>query len=479
MFQSRHSPVRRILGILGIVLLVIVVAGGLVLFAFRTQFHVPPPGATYPSPGTALEAQRQDLDYFGKSLALDRSFPPAARALADKRLAELTALQTALSPAKLHALLMQVTALADNGHTRMDPLAEQGSLLAPVRVTRFAEGFYVMRATPAHRDMLGGRLESIDGMPFDAIVAKLETLRGGTQAFRRENAAQYVVVQDLLYGLGIAAKPNASVWTVRLPDGRQVSQTLIAEPSTRNEKLAAGFRWLSAEPSRGRERNWIAYTPVSANAPQTWRDFDDHFRLFAADKSCARVVRIQNIADTDNQKLSPFLSEAEAKLRADPPCAIIVDLRGDPGGDYTETWHFTHALPDFLGPKGRIYVLTDPDTFSAAITTAAFIKQAAGDKASIIGEPVGDRLSFVSEGGRACLPNMKACIYYQTARHDYAHSCADVRKCFWLDWLYPVRVSSLQPDIITPRRFADWKAGRDAAYDRAIALSQSNRDHRF
>ena len=38
-----------------------------------------------------------------------------------------------------------------------------------------------------------------------------------------------------------------------------------------------------------------------------------------------------------------------------------MDLRGDGGGDYTNTWRFAHQLPKLIAPGGRIYVLTDPD----------------------------------------------------------------------------------------------------------------------
>src|SRR4029077_12846136 len=117
----------------------------------------------------------------------------------------------------------QVMALADNGHTRMDPTASKGTLMLPVRVTRFADGFFVMRTTAPYTDLLGGRVESIDGMVFDEILSRLKTLRGGTEGFRQANAAIFLVVQNLLYGVGIASEPGASIWTVRLPDGRLIT----------------------------------------------------------------------------------------------------------------------------------------------------------------------------------------------------------------------------------------------------------------
>lgn len=470
----RSIRLQRVALVLGSALLVAIVAFGSLILAFLLNFHHFAPKASYPVPRSALEAQRQDLDYFARVMALDRAFSPAARAAAQERIQALSVAE-ALPPAKLQVALMQVMASADNGHSRMDPTAERGTLVLPLRVTSFAGGFYVMRATAPYRDMLGGRVESIDGQAFGQIVARLETLRGGVEGLRRENAAVFIVVQDLLYGLGIAADPRSSTWTVLLPDGRVVTHRLAAHPLNAGEELASGERWLFADAASGSEEGgWITYRPSSGEVPETWRDYGDHFRLFSAAGSCAQVVRVQSIADTVGQKIAPFLDSAERALRARPPCAVIVDLRGNGGGDYTKAWHFAHALPGMLLPGGRIFVLTDSLTFSAAITTAAFIKDAGGDRVTIIGQPIGDRLAFFSEGGRACLPNLKVCMYYQTGKHDYAHACNDWRECYWLNWFYPVRVRSLQPDIVVPLRFEDWNAGRDAAYLAALEAPTSH-----
>jgi hypothetical protein len=473
------TPLRRLAFVLGGGILVAVVIGGGLILAFHFKFHRAPPSARYPAPASALESQRQDLDYFAKVMALDRALSGAARAAAEARLSALESLPEALPSPKLHVALMQVMALADNGHSSMAATADQGTLVLPLRVTLFAEGFYVMRAAAPCRDLLGGRVDSIDGQAIEQILPRLETLRGGVSGFRRQNAARYIVVQDLLYGLGIATDPKASTWTVTLPDGRVVTRRLEAYPLQKGHDLPVGDRWLSPEPVKGTEKDWIAYQLQSGEVPETWRDFGEHFRLFPAAGTCAQVVRLQSIADTDGQKIAPFLAATEAALRANPPCAVIVDLRGDGGGDYTNTWHFAHALPRLLAPGGHIFILTDSRTFSAAITTAAFIKDAGGERVTIIGEPIGDRLSFYSEGGKACLPNLKVCVFYQTGKHDYGHACNDWHECYWLNWLYPVRITSLQPDIAVPLEFEDWNAGRDAAYfvARDCVLRQSPREH--
>jgi hypothetical protein len=58
---------------------VVVLAGGLVggfYILVIKHFDVQPPKAEYPRPRNLLEAQKQDLDYFGKLMAHDRSYTP-------------------------------------------------------------------------------------------------------------------------------------------------------------------------------------------------------------------------------------------------------------------------------------------------------------------------------------------------------------------------------------------------------------------
>lgn len=467
---SRWSRITAYL--VGLVLILGVLAGG-AYYVLLGRFQTKPAAPSYPTPTTRLEAQRQDLDYFGKLMALDRSYSPEARAAAQQRLGELKALGTVLPTQKLRVALMQIIALTDNGHSRVPVLSPgQTILVEPVRVTRFAEGFIVMRARTPYSALLGGRIESIDGVPFETVLARLETLRGGTEAWRRENAAGLIVLHDVLYGAGIAHDPKQSRWTVRKPDGEAVTMTLTAAPLAKDESIPPTSRWLSPEPRKGADADWVSYQPVSGALPESLRHYDDHFSLIPVPGSCAVDVRLQSIADSDGQKISPFLQETEAFLEEHRPCAAILDLRGNGGGNYMNTWRFTHALPQLVTPGGKIYVLTDAGTFSAAISTTGFVKNAGGDMVKIVGEPVGDRLVFYSEGGTACLPNSKICVNYQVGKHDYSGPCQGW-DCFGLDWFYPVRVTGFAPDHIIPRSFADWNSGRDAAYEWALGAIRS------
>ncbi|MGB6840089.1 MAG: hypothetical protein WBE16_03785, partial [Candidatus Sulfotelmatobacter sp.] len=119
-------------------------------------------------------------------------------------------------------------------------------------------------------------------------------------------------------------------------------------------------------------------------------------------------------------------------------------------------------------------LLTSGMTFSAGITTTALIKHSGGDRVTILGEPVGDRLAFFAEGRRGCLPHYPLCLHYETGKHDYGHSCTNLDTCFWLNWLLPVRVKTLQPDEIITMTFDDWRQGRDPVFERAMVLANRN-----
>src|SRR5579871_1898461 len=135
------SPLRRAAVLTAVGLLAIIAVLGALVLAFQFNFHHFAPAATYPPPRSAREAQRQDLDYFAKVIALDRAFSPAARAAAAKRIAALESVPEAAPSPEFQVALMQLMASADNGHSRMDATADQGTRVLPLRVSSFAGGF--------------------------------------------------------------------------------------------------------------------------------------------------------------------------------------------------------------------------------------------------------------------------------------------------------------------------------------------------
>jgi len=433
------------------------------------HFYPDPPAPDYPKPHSVLEAQRQDLDYFGKLLALDFAFSPAARAEANREIAKLEQSPTVLSHAQFRVATMRIMALADNGHTTTS-IASGDPMELPVRVAEFPDGFYVTHATADHAALLGGRVVAIDGQPIDAVMRQLEQLRGGTAAFRHYYAAFIITIHDVLNGLGIAPVGH-SVWTVEKTDGTRITETLAAYRAPKDEPFDFAERWYSSEPRKELGKGWVTFGPAPG-LPVSLKDFDQPYRRFWL--GCTAVIQLKSNTDVGTHKLKDFLDETQAELQQHKPCNIVFDNRFNGGGDYTKSYSFAHGLIDDVPAPGRIYILTGPATFSAGITTSVFIKQSGGDRVSILGEQVGDRMAFFAEGKRACLPNYKMCLYYQRGKHDYQKPCTDPQVCFWLNWYYAPRVKTLDPDQTITMSFADWRSGRDPVFDRAVELARKN-----
>ena len=453
-----------------VVVLLIGVVGGFAL-RMRHKFNPDPPSNNFPKPSNALEAQQQDIEQFSRLLAMDRSFSPTARAEANRQIAELKSEQAPLNRERFYVALLRITAFADNGHTNLHYGKGSQQNLIPLRVVMFADGLYVVRAKSAYADLLGARVESIEGKPTRDVISALEQLHGGNEGWRRIDAAIYVQSPEILYGDSIGSRPDQTHWTFRLPNGTEVTRTLPGEISGENEPYAQMTRWLSPQKMESEPSNWRALLSDDADLPLSLRDFNATFRRAWIDRGCTLFIQLKAIADADKQHIGDFLSTTTDEMRAHPPCNIIFDLRFNSGGDYTKAASFASHLPDFVPPGGRIYLLTGPQTFSAAITTTAFVKQAAGSRALILGEPVGDRLTFYGEGNEGCLLHENLCLHYATGMHDYAHRCDDWDRCFWLNWIFPVQVKSLAPDETIKMTFADYMARRDPVLDRAIALA--------
>jgi hypothetical protein len=462
--KSKSGVLRVAVWILAVVIVLVGAGAGLAL-GFLHKFSPHPPRSDFPRPANALEAQRQDLEQFSRLIAMDRSFSPAARLEATRQVDELKATTVLLGSGTLRVALMRITALADNGHTSLDDERD----CVPARVMWFADGLYVLRAKPEYADLLGARVERVDGRPAAEVLTELEKLRGGTNGWRRILAALYIQSPELLYGASLGARPDQTTWALRLPNGSEITRQLPGE--TCGEPYDLMMRWLAPEKKTDEPQDWRPMVSPNADLPLTLRDFNSPFRRVWIDHGCTLFIQLKTINDTDNLSIRDFFKVTTDEMSRRKPCNIILDLRFNTGGDYTKAAHFAGHLPDFVPPGGRIYVLTSAQTFSAAITTVAFVKQAAGSRAVILGEPVGDRLAFYGEGGSGCLPHAGLCVHYATGMHDYARPCNDWDKCYWLNWLFPVQVSSLDPDETIGWTFAAYSNLHDPAFERAITLA--------
>ncbi|MGD9814861.1 MAG: hypothetical protein AB7Q23_06655 [Hyphomonadaceae bacterium] len=419
---------------------------------------------------TSTEARRADIAFFREHFFnVDQSYSAAARAEADRRLTVLEGQVGEVSQAYFELELARIVALADNGHTAYfpGPRSRRFNRVADVRLAPFGEDFYVLRASPANADLLGARLVAIDGRPVAQARAVARTLAGGTDAWRDRNAAYFLESPEQMQALDVIARADRVTYRFQLANGRSVTRRFTPEGANPDRIRANTDRWYY--PALMAEEGDAWRTLISADAaPWSLRDPDTPFRMRDAPELDAFWIEMRQNFNHEEMDIAEFMLDSLEAARTSGRRNIVLDMRMNGGGDLNITRAWVRRLPRAV--PGRVFVLTSPNTFSAAISTIGYLKQSAPDRVTIVGEMVGDRLDFYSEGDVISLPHSGAAILYATERHDYRTGCRGIENCHGSVVRHPIAVESLAPDIAAPWTIEDYRAGRDPA-EAAIAAA--------
>jgi hypothetical protein len=359
----------------------------------------------------------------------------------------------------------EIAALADNGHTSIGENAfKKNTPRLPLRTYQFSDGLYVVWAAPELSDLLGARIDAIDGHSIESIHAATRRYAGGMETHRQRMLSAMLESPALLQAAGLATSRDALTLRGVLLSGAPFERRIEAQQRDRSAWVSSSQRllfpvWEGAP--------MASLMHDSEALPVYLRHRADLFSLEDLPDGGLYIGLAHNAA-TDDMPIATFLDSAASRIRAEHPAYVVLDMRMNGGGDYTTTYAFARALPQTTN-GAPIYVFTSSWTFSAAITTVAALKDAGGEQVVIVGEPVGDRLDFWAEGGSFDLPNAFVQVHYATGRHTYNGPCVDRATCFWLNERYPVRVRTLEPDIAAPLTFAAYRDLRDPALDAVLA----------
>ncbi|MDQ4087666.1 MAG: S41 family peptidase [Pseudomonadota bacterium] len=414
-------------------------------------------GAAAAGAPTATEADVAAMrDYVEKNLA----YTPATRAEAVRRLERLPGLIG--DPARFELEAAAIAALADNGHSML----VQGHgppryPRSPVRLGLFADGLFVIAAPSGQQELVGREVLEINGRPWRAVRDAYARYQGGEQAFRDQFVTLFMETPALLAAAGLGEDRDQVALTVRNASGGSSVVSVTAEPPAPHaaHTMMGGPVALEA-----------AHLVAPEALPLYLRTPRENWRLEWLPEADAAYIQLNAV---HGEGVRAFLEETLTQLRARRPRNIILDLRFNMGGDLNLARDFVQALPGLAG--GGLYAITSGRTFSAAISSLGYLKQAAGDRLTIVGEPIGDRLEFWAEGRMVHLPGLGAMLLYATERHNYMTGCPEA-DCHASIRDHPIRVATLQPDVPAPLSFADYRAGRDPAMEAIARLIRRGRD---
>lgn len=337
-----------------------------------------------------------DLEYIEKKVLLtDPSFRAIEWAELDRHLYEARQNARANATDEFLLSLMRLLALPGNGHTRLIP--NNAISVLPFRFVTIGTSVRLLGASSGFSGAIGGELMSINGIPLSEFEAAAEQFLAGTKQRKRVIGPILFVWPSFLQRLGVLSGGQTVAYRVRNETGQD--RDLVLDPADRVPGSA-----LYPRNEHGKaDASWV---------PKAFLEIRDFGHL-------GLLMVLPSFFDPGETELSNAVSEAAGHVRSRPRAPLVIDVRGNTGGNFLRTMPLIDAIAE--GADGRrVCVLVDKFTFSAAIVFVAILKHRLGSRLTLIGEEMGDGLIFFAEGGTIDLSTDGAVVRYSSAFHDWA-----------------------------------------------------------
>ena len=393
----------------------------------------------------ALKASRlADVDFLESAIRDTHPDPQRMRARDEwaPKIASIRQRAGELSDGRFFLELSSLVALLQDGHTRLLPsLDGDASRWYPIRFECFDDGVFVLAAGERYASLVGGRVVALGGKPIDDVLTAAAPAVPGDNPEGAETILERLLDSPVfLEGLGLGTG-GASRIAVEIPGGERREVDLV--PPEPGPPPFAG-----AWPA-----DW-----KRADAKPLLRDRDPERPYFVefVEPQKAIYLRVRRIEQDDKERIVPFCSRAFALADERGAERLVIDLRGNGGGNNYLVQPLVHAvLLSRLDVPGKVFVLVDGGTFSAAQNCASQLERETS--ALFVGAPTGSSPNHCGDAMRFTLPNSGIRLWCSSVRWQDSDP-RDKRR-----WIYP--------DFPAQTRFADFVAGRDPALEVSLTCT--------
>lgn len=325
----------------------------------------------------------------------------------------------------------------------------------PLQFMPFADGIYVTAADPAHRDLLGARVDAVGGHPIDAVIAAL------ARGMSRDNEGPWAGLQAtlrlrspaMLKALGMGTSDDQADLTLTMPDGTR--RMVAVRADTTNPNI-----WNKIPAPAG----WVRYMETLGGAlPLYQRNVDRHYWFeYLADRRTVYFAfnSVRNIKG--DESFAAFAERLTGFMQSHPVDRLVIDFRWNNGGN---TQLLTPLIEMILrspqvNRRGHLFAIIGRRTFSAAQNATTLLDRFT--KVTFVGEPTGSSPNFVGEEDEFELP--------------YSKLTVNVSTLAWQSGYPQDRRTWIAPLLYVPPRFSDYRVGRDAALEAILSLPPDTMD---
>jgi len=418
----------------------------------------------YPKPANRVERWSQDIDALTtRFIELDQTFSPAERAMFLELLERTRRELPQLHDNEVIARMASAIALGGNAHTRLYLVRNATELRRlPVRLWWFSDGLRVVQTTPAHRALLGCRVDDIAGVTARQARDMVAPAFAGNPQWVDYKSVYSLTTAELLHGFGVTQTPDSVIFGLSDCGAAARASNAVLKPLPLVKRSRAVEAWWDLSPRfPGADSGWVqvlAGKPTKlplylTNPKNYWYEY-----LPSSGVLYFQYNRSQNLPE---ETVARFGERLLAALEQHKPRAFVLDVRFNTGGNLTLSEALMRSLAERTSKIPR-YVITSRVTFSAGISAVA--AWAESGNITIVGEPVGDELDMWAEGGNVRLPNSGFKAHFANGMHNYS-----IAKCPAGVPCTDRTVKTMRPDVPVSLTWKDYLAGRDPSLDAVLS----------
>ncbi len=333
-------------------------------------------------------------------LPTDPSFRSIRRDVLDRHIEDARQAARATSRDDFLLSLMRLLALPGNGHTRLIP--NDAISIVPLRFATIGAEVRLVDAASGVREAIGGELISINRVPIVDVDIAADRYLAGTLQRKRVIGPILFAWPGALRHLGIASDGDQIEYQIRSETG-QISELRLDTATVVN-----GSTFYPRGEHGRADGSW---------SPLSFLQIKDFGQT-------GLLLVLPSFFDPSETALLDAVSKAAELVRSRTASPVLVDIRGNTGGDFLRTMPLIEALSEGQEDR-RVGVLVDKFTFSASIVFVAILKHRLGKRLFLVGEEMGDGLTFFAEGGTLDLSCTGAAVRCSTAYHDWAEGRTD------------------------------------------------------
>jgi hypothetical protein len=409
--------------------------------------------ASFPKPANRREAWMQDLEHFQQNYyKASSSFPEDSIKNSNEIIDSIRRSIDNFSDAKIQLLISRCVSMADDSHTRV---FFGNFRRIDLRMYFFDDGLYVVKAKHGFEKFLGAKITRIENKSIEDILHIIDRNMPGNKSWIEYKSSFFFASPDFLEAADISTTADSVRY--EFVQGADTI-THYFKPQKIDDKHNEYTSWRDLSPLSSELSDTVGWKHLlSANSlPLYLTNPDTTAHVTYIDSLETLYIQINTCAGIDRER-----AYIDSVIDSRVVQNIVVDLRFNDGGDYTQLINFSSSIPKKFKGSGKIYLISGKTTFSAGICTLARLKYFAGPKGIIIGQAAGDGLQFWAEGKQFRLPNSEIRIRAVNGYHDWKDNTFEPLKTFWLNIFLGVAAKDISPDVEVKQTFEDYSQHRD------------------